>query len=457
MRILTINKADLGGGAYRAGWSLFQKYSEAGHRSWLMVGKKFSTDDKVFEIPHRQNQFFLKSLILEFSQRVYHWAFPGSRFLQLFLKIMASPMNSFRIMILGHEDFDYPGTHHLCDPLPEDPEIIHCHNLHSEYFDLTYLPKLSHQYPVILSLHDAWLLSGHCAHSMSCNRWESGCGACPDLNLPPRLYRDGSAYNWQRKKGIYSQSRLYVATSCTWLMDKVKRSILQDSIIESRIIPYGLDLKVFRPSDKAVARQKLGIPLGVPVLLFSGNHLKANVWKNFAMLERALVAASDLMKGKKLVFVALGEASILRGIENVEVISVPFKTERTDEEIASYYQACDIYLHAAQADTFPLAILEAQVCGRPVVATAVCGIPEQIVDVRKYPEQGTGFLCEPGNHLEMAKHITTILESPDLLARLSENASTRARAIYDREREARDYLAWYSEILESKSELSKKH
>jgi len=43
----------------------------------------------------------------------------------------------------GYEDFDYPGTWHLLDILPQRPSIIHCHNLHGEYFDIRALPWLS--------------------------------------------------------------------------------------------------------------------------------------------------------------------------------------------------------------------------------------------------------------------------------------------------------------------------
>jgi glycosyltransferase involved in cell wall biosynthesis len=46
-------------------------------------------------------------------------------------------------------------------------------------------------------------------------------------------------------------------------------------------------------------------------------------------------------------------------------------------DVAKYYQAADLYVHAAVADTF-LASLEALACGTPVVATGVGGIPEQI-------------------------------------------------------------------------------
>ena len=33
---------------------------------------------------------------------------------------------------------------------------------------------------MVITMHDAWLLSGHCAHSFNCERWITGCGDCPE-------------------------------------------------------------------------------------------------------------------------------------------------------------------------------------------------------------------------------------------------------------------------------------
>ena len=58
--------------------------------------------------------------------------------------------------------------------------------------------------------------------------------------------------------------------------------------------------------------------------------------------------------------------------------SVSSRSRKGAETVAPYYQAADVYLHAAKADNFPRAVLEALCCGTPVVATAVGGIPEQV-------------------------------------------------------------------------------
>src|SRR5207248_4324578 len=137
----------------------------------------------------------------------------------------------------GREDFHFPGTRRLLTLTAERPDVVHAHNLHGGYFDLRALPSLSAQVPLILTLHDAWMLSGHCAHSFDCERWRTGCGHCPDLTIFPAIERDATAYNWRRKRSIYSKSKLYISAPSRWLMQRVEDSTLQLGAKECRVIP----------------------------------------------------------------------------------------------------------------------------------------------------------------------------------------------------------------------------
>ena len=130
-----------------------------------------------------------------------------------------------------------------------------------------------------MTLHDAWLLSGHCAHSFECERWKSGCGHCPDLTIDPAIRRDATAYNWRRKAKIFAGSKLWVATPSRWLMRKVEESMLARAIVEARVIPNGVDLTVFGPADKEAARARLRYPRRALVVLSPATALRENIWK----------------------------------------------------------------------------------------------------------------------------------------------------------------------------------
>ena len=225
---------------------------------------------------------------------------------------------------LGCEDFNFPGTRRLLE-LAEFPDIIHCYNLHGGYFDLRALRSLSHRLPVILDLRDSWLLSGHCGYSFDCERWKTGCGNCPDLGIYPPISRDATAYNWRRKRNVYNQSRFYVATPSRWLMQKVEQSMLAPAIVGSRIITTGIDQAIFHPVNKLEARKTLKLPAAARVLLFSAYGIKQNRFKDYQTMRDAVTLVAKRLRGKELIFVALGEDAPDEIIDGARIRFVSFK------------------------------------------------------------------------------------------------------------------------------------
>jgi glycosyltransferase involved in cell wall biosynthesis len=109
--------------------------------------------------------------------------------------------------------------------------------------------------------------------------------------------------------------------------------------------------------------------------------------------------------------------------------------------VARYYQAADVYVHAARADTFPNTVLEAQACGTPVVATAVGGIPEQVEDGR------SGYLVSAGDAPALAERLTQLLSDTELRGRMGIQAAEAARRRFDLSRQADAYLDWYRMLV----------
>lgn len=442
MKILQISKTDISGGAERVAWDLNREFHSRMEEAWLAVSKKKSAIASVLQIPTPES----------ISRWVHFWTGIQSRMVNQSFKIkglglwrgskiipwLANPLKAWD-RCHGIEDFHYPGFFQWLGNLSSKPDVIHCHNLHGGYFDLGILPLLSRRMPVFLTLHDMWLLTGHCAHSFSCERWKSGCGHCPDLAIYPEIARDASAYNWCRKQKLYQHCRLYVATPSQWLMDKVKQSMLLPGVVEGRVIPNGVNLEVFNPGDKVVVRKSLGIPANARVLIFVANRIRNNPWKDYQLLRAVLEKVSMSLPSQELFFIALGEDAPPEKVGGAILRFVPYQKDAA--LVACYYQAADVYVHAARADSFPLTILEALACGTPVVATAVGGIPEQI-------DHGvTGYLVPLGDSDMMVARVVAILQDGGLRAEMGQKAVERARQLYDLQRQTNSYLEWYHEIL----------
>ena len=442
MRVLLVNTSDRGGGAERVTWTLFEEYKRRGISSWLIVGRKQSHDPDVFVIPNdRDRGSLVRALIaLERLATTFTGKVQKRKNLACSLHSIGEPARLLR-KLRGFEDFDFPGSRKLLSLPPFLPDIVHCHNLHGGYFDLRVLSSISQQIPTVLTLHDSWLLTGHCAYSFDCERWKTGCGECPDLNIYPAIQRDATRINWMRKRNIFAKSRLYISTPSVWLMKRVEQSILAPAVTESRVIENGVDLSIFRSGDKEAARRSLGLPTNVPIALFVGNKIRGSQFKDFDTIYDAITRIGNQDIIKRLLFVCIGEEGAEEDLGNVRICYFGYQGD--PKKLAKFYQSADVFLHAAkiEADTFPTTILEALSCGTPVVATDVGGIPEQIEDGL------TGFLTPPGNYHVMAKRIIMLLENEPLRTRFSKRAAIVAQKRFDLNRQVERYLSWYEDIL----------
>lgn len=378
---------------------------------------------------------------------------------------LATRLQSPKAAAPGLENFNFPGSRDLLRLMSPRPDVVHCHNLHGGYFDLRYLPKLSARVPTLMTLHDAWLLGGHCAHSFDCERWTIGCGNCPDLTIPPAITVDRTAENWRRKRDIFRSSRLFITTPSRWMMEKVGQSMLSMGVVDSCVIPNGVDLETFHPAEgRLAARRELGLGLDDFVVVFAANGVRDNVWKDMATLRRALDIASRALHGQVRVrFLALGESAPAERAGQATLEFVPYVSEPA--QVARYFRAASVYAHAAKADTFPTTILEALACGTPIIATAVGGIPEQIrslelpaisVGMPSYSiGEATGILTAPGDGNSLAKAMVYLARDINLVERLGRNARLDAERRFDVRRQVNAYVEWYQHMLEFSSPSNK--
>jgi glycosyltransferase involved in cell wall biosynthesis len=241
-------------------------------------------------------------------------------------------------------------------------------------------------------------------------------------------------------------------------MEKVEQSILAPAIEQARVIPYGIELNVFQPAPRHKARALLGLSQDAEVVVFTANFARQNIFKDYQTMRTALARVAARSTPQRLLFLVVGEDLPTERIGQAEVRFVPY--QKDPKVMARYYQAADVYLHAAKADTFPNTVLEALACGIPVVATAVGGIPEQVkglestgcgsgaMGMNTYgPDEATGMLTAPGDAEAIAVEVERLLNDKSLRHRLGQNAAKDAQKRFDLERQVNNYLDWYKELL----------
>lgn len=438
LAIAQIGSADEGGGAATVARGLMNGYAARGHRVWHLVGRQRGNDPNVVLLPDDDRWPYRLSGYTAVQTGLRHLAgkFPhrGFGLLSRSLRLATHP-RTLASRRAGLEDFDFPGTARCLDRLDEPPDVVHGHNLHGDYFDLRALIEISTRVPTILTLHDMWLLTGHCAYSLGCDRWQQGCGECPDLHLDPPIQRDATRENCRRKEAVFANSSLHIVTPSRWLADHVSRSLLGPWIRSLRVIPNGVDTTIFQPGHRQAARSALGLPPdALLVLLTTGSH--GSMWKDDGMLKQAVGSLSGRRLGRPIEFIAVGRESAV--VDGTATRSIAFQHD--PRVMAKYFQAADLYLHAARADTCPLTVLEAMACGTPVVASRVGGIPEQL-------DADAGVLVAPKNGLEMADAAERLLTDDAQRSAMAESAVRSVAARFTLDQQVESYLSIYRELL----------
>ncbi len=339
---------------------------------------------------------------------------------------------------LGLQSLFYPSSMALpLHPWFRQADVVQLYNLHGGFFSPTALPWLSRFRPVVWRLSDMWPLTGHCAYSFACERWKTGCGACPILSDYPSLPWDTTALLWRTKRWVYARSRLTIVSPSRWLASVASASpLLQHYPIH--VIPNGLDTTVFRPISRPAAREVLGIDPERQVILFSAKSL-ADRRKGGTLLREALARLTTHGRANVVLLLVGEEASDWQAPEVFETRRVSHT--RSDELLAVIYSAADLFVLPTLADNLPNGVIESMACGTPVVSFNVGGVPDAV------RHMDTGYLAVPGDAADLAHGIQVLLEDPQRLRQMQGTCRKVVECEYTLELQAKRFLELYQNLL----------
>lgn len=439
MNILLVNTADIGGGAEAVAMNLLRSGNDAGHNLHLGVGIKRGDDPRVLEVRHHKGKGLLRTLsataqmLRRLGQRGA--CFAGARLLER----LANPKRLKEYLSGKDESVDTAGWLEMPTRLPAAPDVIHLHNLHGWYFDLEVLPQLSRQAPLVLTMHDPWALTGHCACFLDCPQFQQGCTHCPHRSWYPSVLQDQCAYNRQHKQQLLAQSLSHITVPATYMKSLLAASPLAN--IPCSVIPNGVDTQVFNPGEgQRAARAALNLPQDIPVVLFAAAQ-KRSIYKDYHTLWEAADRFLQRFSNAMILCVGFGQGGMLA--THPQLRFLPFIQDR--KTMAQCYQAATLFWHATNAESFGLTVTESLACGTPVVATGIDGIVDQLQDGIN------GYTVRPKNPDDFVECSRKYLEmTPEEQQSLRENAA-RTGAGFSQHRQTQSFLQLYQQLAEEAS------
>lgn len=316
-----------------------------------------------------------------------------------------------------------------------NPDIIHLHWVCDGFLNLDTLRHINK--PIVWTFHDMWPFTGGCHYCGECNEYERMCGKCPQLDS--RFKYDISRWAWKKKKYTLKGLRVSAVCPSLWLAGCARRSsIFKGSRIE--IIPYNIDLAIYKPFNRMALRSILNLPGDMEIILFGSVKGIKDERKGFDLLLSALkeVDQKGDLHNKALVIFGDSCNEILKEF-NMPIFSYGYLHD--DLSLSMLYGASDVFVLPTRQDNLPNTIIEAMACGTPCVSFDVGGVPDMI----RHKENG--YVAKPSDSEDLASGIRWVLENSERRQALSRLARKTAEEIFDINKVAQQYENLYSSLF----------
>ena len=254
-----------------------------------------------------------------------------------------------------------------------------------------------------------------------------------------RFPNGAAGYRWFSRPG-FAQA-LFVSR---YLLDAARNEAPSLFAGRSDVLHDGVELQATWSDDqRRDCRRELGLPDQATIVALTGQIAEVKgIWE---FVEAARILAQ---RGAEPLFVVLGddlkEAGKMRRTMEERVAALGLTNRfrflgfRTDAP--RIVQAFDIIAVPSHVEPLGNATLEAMAAGRPVVGSAVGGIPEMIED------GATGLLVPPSDPAALADAIDRLVQRPALRASMAAAARRRALDVFSVEAHGRKLQAKYDRL-----------
>ena len=385
MKIAHLSQSDIKGGAHIAAYRLYRALQESEIENQFFVKDKYTDNDSVISLNDPKKAFGI-------FRKWYKFLLNDRGLLRIYKHRDSSTWN--------------PGLYSQCQGILQ-AEGIQSADLISLYwvckgflsiFTIRSLLKMGK--PIVWRLSDMWPFTGGCHYSGKCTAYEDQCGQCPELGSG--FERDLSRVGWWLKKRCWSSYKDSFTIVCpsNWIAQCASRSSLFKGM-RIEVIHTGVDTNIFRPIDKVMAREILGLPQDRLLVLFGAMATKSKRKGGLYLKEaiKILKKKENLSCFESVVF---GTWSFQYKAEMEGPVHVLGKFSN-ELSLPLIYSACDVFVSPSTEENLPNTVLEAMACGTPCVAFDVGGLPDVVTHLTD------GYLARPLDVKDLAAGIEVVL------------------------------------------------
>lgn len=296
-----------------------------------------------------------------------------------------------------------------------------------------------HNKAIVWRLSDMNPFTGGCHVPRGCTKYQTGCGACPQLgsNDP----NDLSRRIFKRKEKAYKGHNIYVVTPSKWLRDCAKKSLLFKNY-KMHVIANGAPTTAFIRRDKRFSRDLLNLPQDKKLVLFGADYKSEN--KGFRYLMQSLKLLKERIDTSKIALVIFGSQYSEDALSEDMGFSIYSLGYIHDELLLScVYSAVDVFVIPSLEENFPNTVLESFACETPVIGFSIGGV----LDLIRPGE--TGLLAKVRDVGELCEQIKWMIYHSKERKQMGLNARKVIEQEYTLEIQAKRYQELYSSLSET--------
>lgn len=278
---------------------------------------------------------------------------------------------------------------------------------------------VSSEIPTVWAIHESWTPDEYWLYAFPDNEWDS-------------------------LVALRAREALRQAHAVAFVAEATRRRYDRAvGVGRSVVVPYGIDVDMIdeycNNTSTSDARRQLGLPEDMQIVLSVGTIEPRKCQSLIAAAFRAITAHDD-----RRMLVIVGDAggiyvNALRQYVDAAGLADRAMVVPVVSDPRPWYRAADVFVCAADVESFPRTLLEAMAFGLPVIATSVFGIPEFVQDGE------TGLVYEADDFEELKSTLEHVMHmGPKERAVMAEAGRYLIRTRYRSD----DYVADITGLLE---------